>query len=159
MKQIILSIFLIIKLTAVYSQTLNNNIIKFHRYYKGVGIILPNDYFPPFDIEDFASRFKPSCEDIEKVEQIIKNKWNKLYFDTIYFNYKKLRHRNRQYFCYKTKKNEKIVLVMFLNFKNNKKTKMYFNKWKKELILGFGSFYEKNTLLIKVNISKETIFR
>ncbi len=156
--RIVLLFFILTSLSSAFSQNVKDtSIILLNDFYKGDGVILQNKYFPPFEISDFKSHYHPINSEIEDAEHIIKEQWNKLSYNEKYFRYKKLKYWNRQYFCYKTKNDEIIIITILLNFKNKRKAKKYFPNWKSELIVGFGSFYEKNTLMIKINITKRTI--
>ncbi len=70
---------------------------------------------------------------------------------------KKLKCYNRQYLGFVNRQNDHIIFVQFLNFKNKRKAEAEFVGWKEQIIIGFGKFYEANTLRVTVNLSRKEV--
>ena len=70
---------------------------------------------------------------------------------------KKYKKYKRQYIGFIDALGNKVVLIQFLNFNKKRKARTYFDKWKEDFIIGFGDFYEKNTVRFLVNLNLKKV--
>lgn len=118
----------------------NKNILK-HK-----AVIFDTSYILPIDNVNKMSRFEVSEEEIFYVEKILNNITIKLY------GRKKLRDFVRQYVGYKNDQGGKFILINLLYYKCYKDFNKNFDGYEKDFIVGFGDYYEKNSLCLKVNL-------
>jgi len=95
------------------------------------------------------NRFTPTWADIDSAEVLLLKKMVKKYAYKTYL---------RQYLGYVDTSNNKIIIINLLKNLGTKKNHHYYTDWKKEFIIGFGKIYEKNTLAIKIDLSKGYVY-
>ncbi len=132
------------------------------KLYKGYGVIFKKEYVLPIGGFNIIGRFNPSFKEVEIAENILYNQLNERRISNFGKKWKminvqkKYSKYHRQYFGYYNSKGDKIIYMYLMNFKNQKKFRENFDGWKQEIIPGFGKFYEKNTRMYRINITKKT---
>lgn len=133
--------------------------------YNGQGVLFTPSYSPSFAINDLDELcYLDGCT-IESVEEVFHKQFydllsndDRIKWSSIPENPRKhYRKYNRQYIGYSTTAGDTIVLINLLNFSKKGKAKKMFPTWKQEFVIGFGEFYEKNTLLITVNLTRHKL--
>lgn len=110
------------------------------------GVILPSETKLTVSLGDYENKFTPSKDQIIIAECLLANK--------IPDYTKKYKRYNRQFLGIHNLRGENIILVNLLNFKNSKShIENSFFDWGKEWVVGFGKFYEKNTIYYSVNLN------
>jgi len=128
-------------------------------FFKGEGIIFTDEYSPFINLPKNSQLFTPKEEDILKAEKILILRYNddvnctKRVKDVT----KKYLKHNRQYLGYQDGEGTKFILVNLLNFKCKKKALVKFENWTESFFVGFGEYYEKNTIRLLVNLDAETL--
>ena len=60
---------------------------------------------------------------------------------------------DRQYFGYQNTNGEKILIINFINTDKGKEGKELKKSIDKDLVIGFGDWYEKNTFRLSYNLT------
>jgi len=155
----------------------DSSIVRMKGYYHGYGKIFNkeheanrdffgNTYQKPFT-EDYRSDYGLSRADLIRVESILLSRYHKVMGDENVSpkrnSFKKARrnfkHYYRQYFGFLNNRDEIVVHINLLNFKNSKRANDYFPKWDQVFFRGFGRFYELNSESFIVNLTKGELER
>lgn len=182
MKKFFLLLMLTINFQLIYSQAdttnilLNKFVIKTLKGREKIfekAVILNNSFqyvreaYIYLNIDSFVYSYSPSKSEILEAELLFYTKYNLVMMSSnkvVGFELKPkvrkyfLKHY-RQYIGLINSKNEKLIFVQFLNFKNKRKAKKYFKYWDKTLVNGTGSFYEENTQTYIINITQNILYR
>lgn len=155
MRYFFLGVLLLIITEGSYSQV--SSFLEFSdpSLFNGKGYIL-NDDFSPKIILPVSSKFiRATPEQVYVAELIFMNKFSKN-TTLLYYNNKNIKkyfwHYNRQYLGFQDKYGQTNIIINLLNFKNKRISGEKFENWEKYYFIGFGQFYERNTLRVKVNI-------
>lgn len=123
-------------------------------YFGGKGYIVPDTYKLNIVIDDLNKRFTPRLEEVWQAEQLLRQQGYNI--DDKYQGF------YRQYVGYVNNESERIVLMNLLNFADKQEVEYHYDYgcWTSELVIGFGGFYEENTIRYKANLAKNelTIF-
>ncbi len=145
-----LIIFLLFGTTYSYSQS--NNYSN-DSLFKGEAVIFTEDYIPPFKVS--GKIYTPTSTQILEAENILFSRYNKDLED-IAWKEENARRKywcyNRQYLAYIDLSGENIMIINLLNFKRKKKAVKGFEGWKEIYLVGFGEYYEKNTVRFEINL-------
>jgi hypothetical protein len=144
-------------------------VIKLPKFYKGEGVIFTkyqNNSSLSFSEKETA--FKPNLNQITRAEEIFIKKYpyyRKMIreqhqltgkFDVVSDNPSKIKKHferfNRQYSGYVDSKNDSIIFIGMLNFKDSKNADFHFETWKEKIIFGSGKFYQKNHRFYYINL-------
>ncbi len=130
--------------------------------YSGESVVFTQEYNPPLVLNNSKGLFTPSIAEIEQAEKILFNRYNKdLILDSLYTHIKnvqkKYKRYNRQYLGYLDDSGDKIILINLLNFRKKKIAKEKFKGWNEEYIIGFGEYYEKNSVRYDVNLARGSL--
>ena len=105
-----------------------------------------------------------SNNDIANVDSIFRSRYNiDLYgrniawFEQLEDVAEHYKYYNRQYLGYTNGTEEIKVLISLLNFKDRRRAKEKFSSWEKEIVVGFGEFYELNTKRFEVNLAEGSL--
>lgn len=156
---ILLSLLLIVTPKICYSQQKDNlltSIIELKEYYDGKGIIFNENYDPHILLKDAKKRFTPNDSAIIESEKILLEQYSTVNKAK---SGKSLKKFNRQYIGYINANGDKIVLIQLLKIKSQAKMNDKFLDWQSEYIVGFGTFYERNTERYLVNIKQNLLSR
>ena len=127
--------------------------------FRGEGVVFTSEYTPNFRPQVGVKIFTPSKNDIFRAEEILLTRFN----TDVNWTKKKTPAKkkfwkyNRQYLGVLTKKGEKKIIIQLLNFKCKRKAQDNFPNWRNEYVIGFGEYYEKNTLRLEANITSESL--
>lgn len=127
--------------------------------FKKEGVIFTKDYKPRFKTPAGAVIFTPHKADIALAEKILKDNFDqeigwgrkKLSMDKIFKNY------NRQYMGFLLPSGETLIIINLLNFKCRRKAKEMFHGWEESFIIGHGSYYEQNSIIISVYLNQQRL--
>ena len=103
--------------------------------------------------------FSPSDEDIVLAESIISERYDKdITWSKKTKNVKKKYWKyNRQYLGYIDSQGNKKIIINLLNFKCRKKAQENFEGWEKSFFVGFGEYYEKNSLRLIADLTSKKL--
>lgn len=155
MRIVLLSVFLLFLQRNLYSQ--NSIAVEFAdpSLFKGKGLIFGEDYSPKIQLPKNAKVINATTKQAYIAELIFLNKFSKN-TKLLYYNNKNIKrcffHYNRQYLGYQDQEGDVNIIINLLNFRNRRTAKEKFKNWEKYYFIGFGQFYEKNTLRVRVNI-------
>lgn len=108
-------------------------------------------YQTTWDIKDKSDYFTPDSLDISTIEtEILKQKEN---FNSMKYIRKGLSNYDRQIIGYQKTNRERIMIINFINTDKGKKGKELKKSIDKDLIIGFGDWYEKNTFRLSYNLT------
>jgi len=163
---VILNLLFLFISKSLFSQEIVDTIIRLPEFYKGYGVIFSENYIPPVNMDDIIGRYTPSISEIRIAEEVLCENFNNLFMtNPQYINFtpinnvkRHFKHWNRQYLAYIEKNGDKIIWIQLLNFSNKREEREGFTDWKKEFIFGFGDFYEENTRIHGVNLTKKILF-
>jgi hypothetical protein len=127
--------------------------------FKGKGIVFTEKYKPPIKLPEGAEVFTPEKEDIIAAEKILSQRFN---IDVAWTEKKKNVKRrywkdNRQYLGFVDSSGERHILINLLNFKCKKKAAKKFEGWEKTFFIGFGEYYEKNSIRLLANLTTQRL--
>jgi hypothetical protein len=106
-------------------------------------------------IKDKADYFTPDSLDILASENEILKQIES--FKSMKFIRKGLSTYDRQIIGYQNNNREKILILNFINTENGKKARELKKSIDKELIIGFGDWYEKNTFRLSYNLTTKKL--
>lgn len=139
--------------------------VELNNYYKYSGNIFKAEYRPWFEISESKERYTPSEDDIIKAENIFLNTYNEK-DDKQLVNFKEGKSYKRKY--YKWRRNylgyldgdgNKVIIIHLINFTHRKKASAKYEEWGKEIIIGYGEWFEKNQLITYINITTKIVLR
>ena len=139
----------------IYSQI--GSVIEFidPSLFKGKGVIFVENLSPPIQLPKNAKIINLTKEQVYISELIFLNQFSQN-ATLAFFNNKNIKkyfwYYNRQYLGFKDENGRINVIINLLNFRNKKIAEKKFEGWGEEYFIGFGEYYEKNTLRISVNI-------
>jgi len=108
-------------------------------------------YQVTWEIKDKTDYFTPDSLDIFASEnEILKQKDA---FNSMKYRRQGLSSFDRQYFGYQNTNGDKILIINFINTDKGKKGKELKESIDKDLITGFGNWYEKNTFRLSYNLT------
>lgn len=108
-------------------------------------------YQTTWAIKDKSDYFTPDSVDISTTEnEILKQKEN---FNSMKYIRKGLSNYDRQIIGYRKTNKEKILIINFINTDNGKKGRELKKSIDRDLIIGFGDWYEKNTFRLSYNLT------
>jgi hypothetical protein len=108
-------------------------------------------YQVSWDIKDKADYFTPDSLDILTTEnEILKQKAT---FNSMKYRRKGLSNYDRQYLGYHKTNGDRLLLINFINTNKGKTGKRLKKSIGKDLIIGFGDWYEKNTFRLSYNLT------
>jgi hypothetical protein len=127
--------------------------------FKGKGVIFSDSFEPRFKVPAGAVIYTPKESDIILAESILENSFDqgiapvREKFDKrrIFRNY------NRQYVGFILPSGEPLILINLLNFRCEKKAHQMFDGWEETFIIGHGSYYEQNTIIISVYLKSQIL--
>jgi len=156
---ILLSFILLVSPKVCCSQQKDNvltSVIEPKEYYVGKGIIFHETYDPHILLKDAKKRFTPNDSLIIRSEKILLEQYSTV---KQVKSAKFLKKYNRQYIGYINTNGDKVVLIQLLKIKSQSKMNDKFLNWQNEYIVGFGTFYERNTERYIVNIKQNLLSR
>lgn len=130
--------------------------------FKGRAIVFTQEYNPPIKLPSGVELFTPSEEDVVKAELTLHQKYNEDLNEVAWFKKEKdVKNKywkyNRQYLGFVDQAGNKNVIINLLNFKCKKKAKEQFEGWEEFFFIGFGEYYEKNSVRFVVNLSTKQL--
>ncbi len=167
--------YLITSIIFIFSFQTTPKVIEIKEFYTGRGVIFDKSEPYPFKDLDYKEPYTPTIEDIKNAEIFLFNNYYDYRVKILsHFNYdkvlieklvkskykeskkvqKKFCKFNRQYTGYINSSNDTIIYIGLLNFSNRKRAEHHFENWEKQILVGFGDFYEKNQEFYNINISK-----
>jgi len=151
-------LFILLTANLSYSQNYSRNYTN-QDFFKGKAIIFNKNYKPPIKLPSNIERFSPSDEEIILTESLIANRYDKdINWGKETKNVKKKYWKyNRQYLGYIDSQGNKKIVINLLNFKCRKKAQEKFEGWKNGFVIGFGEYYEKNSLRLVADLTSKKI--
>lgn len=127
-------------------------------------VVFSSDYTPHFKLGNNYKLINLTTNDIAKVDSIFQSRYNIdltgkriAWFKPLKDVNEYYKYHNRQYLGYKDGAGETKVLITFLNFRDTREAEEKFSDWRKNIIFGFGEFYELNIRRFEVNIREKTL--
>jgi len=154
---VIILVLFLVNAVVVKSQQIDKYLVDMSDYQHIVGVVFEDTYQGVGFIEGLNSRFTPQFMDLVKAEDTIIEfctRNNKSHF--ICREIDNFKHFRRQYVGRINAKGEKVLEIQFLNFKDQR-AKENFEGWEEGYLIAAGSFYEKNTFMILVNLHTQII--
>lgn len=156
-KILIIALNMLLIFGYVYSQAGFSYSYTNSNLFKGTAIVFTKEYKPTIQLPANVQLFTPSEEEIEKSELVLEQRYNKDLIDVDWYKIEKNVKRkywkyNRQYLGYVDQNGYRNIIVNLLNFKCKKKAEKQFKGWREFFFLGFGEYYEKNTVRFVTNI-------
>jgi hypothetical protein len=109
-----------------------------------------HDHQTTWEIKDKTDYFTPDSLAVVKAEkEIIKQAG---IFKSIKGRQKALSNFDRQYLGYHRQNGDSVLIISFINTDKGKKAKELKKSIDKDLIFGFGDWYEKNTFRLTYNL-------
>lgn len=132
------------------------------KHFKDYGIVFTKEYKPHFTLKDFKEQFTPSKEEIDSAEAIFMKKYNadvnrEIRFKRTKNPIKYYTRYLRQYIGLISLNDDKLILVQMLHVDKCSDIKEYYKYWETRFIIGFGDFYELNTIRFIVNLSTKEV--
>jgi hypothetical protein len=150
MKRASLIVFFIVSVVKTLSAQ-NRVHIKIYGNFNVDGVIFKKEYEPNFQFNDIYERFTPTTEDVVRCEYILLSSWYKRDMLRV------MKSSKSQYIGYVNRNKDSVIVLQILNFKNKQKASIEFQDWKNRFLIGFHGFFERNTHMFEVNISKKSI--
>ncbi|MCA0238689.1 MAG: hypothetical protein LCH81_20115 [Bacteroidetes bacterium] len=129
--------------------------------FKNESVVFTENYHPPIKLPAGTKLFTPSIQDIIQSEQILIEQYNILMKKEGWQEQKNIKRKyykyKRQYIGFLDSKGDKKIIVNLLNFKRCKKPDANYPNWDSEYLVGFGSYYEKNTRRYVINLDSRMI--
>lgn len=146
--------FILVTATLLYSQDYSRNFNN-KNLFKGEAIVFNKNYVPPIKLPSNIEIFTPSDEEIILAELVFTERYDKDINRSIKASRVKKKYwkYNRQYLGYIDSLGNKKIVINLLNFKCRKKAKENFEGWKHGFFVGFGEYYEKNSLILVADLT------
>jgi hypothetical protein len=127
--------------------------------FAGEAVVFTQKFKQPIQLPKDAEVFTPSQEDIITAEYILSLRYNKDVAGAEKRDNTKKRYwrYNRQYLGFIDASGEKHILINLLNFKHKKKAAKQFEGWRHTFFIGFGEYYEKNSIRLSANLTKQRL--
>ena len=150
-------LLILLSTTFVYSQNSRNYTNE--NLFKGKAIVFKENYKPPIKLPPNIEMFSPSDEEINLAELLIFERYDTdINWSKKTKNVKKKYWKyNRQYLGYIDSQGNKKIVINLLNFKCKKKALEQFEGWEKGFFVGFGEYYEKNSLRLVADLTSKKI--
>lgn len=133
--------------------------------FKGEGIIFSKENNIDYKNTKDELRFTPKLQQIYLAEKIIIEQYNDVRKEDIRIvNYKPIKKVKKYFYCYNRQyfgyinNEEEILIICLINFKNKNKTMSNIDNWGEKFIIGTGGFFDKNRILLGVNLTNEELF-
>lgn len=121
------------------------------------GVIFDSAFNLPFDHKRLQTRFTPQMDDLKIAEKVLFDSYSSLQVTTNDTWLKaRLQKSFRQYAGFINSCGEKIIIIQIL-FYNELSEARYYKNFENEFIVGFGSFYEKNTKSLSINLTEKSV--
>lgn len=121
------------------------------------GIILPAEAeLTSSALADFV-RFTPSSNDVYEAERIFDSHYKKISISASSSRKRDLNKYCRQYIGLISSQGDTLLMMNFLNVHGKGVATEDFDGWRSKYFIGFGDFYERNTIRYMANLSDATI--
>lgn len=125
--------------------------------YKYKSVVFTESYKPKIKLPNNANLFTPTIDEIIQAEHILLDRYN---IDIKKAGLKKVKNVKKKYYRYKRQylgfidsSGNKKIIINLLNFKCNRRENKNFLDWESEFLVGFGRYYEANSMRYVININ------
>ncbi|THH34937.1 hypothetical protein [Neolewinella litorea] len=156
MKNVAVTLFLVVLLASCSSQRTRASSIECS--WKGEPVIFSKEYTSPIQLPPGSELFTVQTADVEEAELLLREKRELINSENNHLSNNeedKYKCYSRQYLGYVSITGEKFVIINLLNITADNKQR--FEGWQKRFFVGFGDFYERNTIRYVANISDGVI--